>query len=95
VQVAVLPVADAQFEAAEAFAGAAVARRLRAEVWPDGSLGARVREAARRRVPYVAVIGAREAGSDAVVLRDRAAVERAYPVPQALELLAAAGAPPL
>jgi threonyl-tRNA synthetase len=95
VQVAVFPVADAQYEAAGAFAGAAVARRLRAEVWGDGSLGARVREAARRRVPYVAVIGAREAADGGVMLRGRDAVERAYAASEALELLAAAGAPPL
>ncbi|WP_328340194.1 His/Gly/Thr/Pro-type tRNA ligase C-terminal domain-containing protein [Micromonospora sp. NBC_00421] len=36
-----------------------------------GSLGARVRDAARRRVPYVGVVGAREAADDAVALRLR------------------------
>ena len=36
-----------------------------------GTLGARVRAAAKRKVPYVAVIGAREAAAGAVSLRDR------------------------
>jgi threonyl-tRNA synthetase len=68
VQVAVLPVgAD---EAAGRFAGAAGDAGLRVEVHAEGSLAARVRDA--RRVPFVAVIGAREAAAGAVSLRRRA-----------------------
>ncbi|MFJ4329539.1 threonine--tRNA ligase [Streptomyces sp. NPDC088935] len=63
VQLVVLPVADAQREAAHALVRQAVGRGLRAEVAdPErGSLGARVRAA--RKVPYQAVIGPREAES--------------------------------
>ena len=46
---------------ARSFAASALAPGLRVEVAADGSLGARIRDAARARVPYVAVIGAREA----------------------------------
>ncbi|MET9355211.1 threonine--tRNA ligase [Streptomyces sp. NPDC006617] len=61
VQLVVLPVAGAQREAAYALARRADGLGLRAEVAdPErGSLGARVRAA--RKVPYQAVIGAREA----------------------------------
>ncbi|MFL9656579.1 threonine--tRNA ligase [Streptomyces sp. PB17] len=73
VQLVVLPVAAAQREAAHALVRQAVGRGLRAEVAdPErGSLGARVRAA--RKVPYLAVIGAREAESGDLVdvrLRD-------------------------
>jgi threonyl-tRNA synthetase len=45
---------------------------LRAEAWYDGSLDARIREAAVvRRVPYVAVIGPREERAGQVSLRLR------------------------
>jgi threonyl-tRNA synthetase len=89
VQAVVLPVHDSQFGAAREFVDAALARGLRAELWADGSLGARVRQAAERRVPHVAVIGAREAAAGAVALRGReprpaALVEGAV----ALEILA-------
>lgn len=72
VQLVVLPVGAEQEERAAAVVAEARARGLRAEpAGPGrGSLGARVRAA--RLVPYVAVIGAREAaaGRAAVRLRD-------------------------
>jgi threonyl-tRNA synthetase len=69
VQLVALPVGAGQAEAARAFAHAAVHRGLRAEVVEEGSLGARIRDA--RRVPYLAVIGAREAEAGAVSIRQR------------------------
>jgi threonyl-tRNA synthetase len=69
VQVMVVPVGEEQADAAHGFARAAVHRGLRAQVAEDGSLGARIRNA--RKVPYVAVIGAREARAGAVSLRVR------------------------
>ncbi|MBQ0884323.1 threonine--tRNA ligase [Streptomyces sp. RM72] len=73
VQLVVLPVAGAQREAAYALVRRAAELGLRAEVAdPErGSLGARVRAA--RKVPYQAVIGAREARDGGLVdvrLRD-------------------------
>jgi threonyl-tRNA synthetase len=91
VQAVVLPVHDGQVGAAREFAGAAVARGLRVEVWAEGSLGARVRLAAERRVPHVAVIGAAEAAAGEVSLRGREP-QRAE---VALEILAEACAVPL
>jgi threonyl-tRNA synthetase len=70
VQVAVLPVGEAQDGAARAFRDRLVRAGLRAELWPEGSVGLRVREAAQRKVPLVTVIGAREAAASAVSVRD-------------------------
>jgi threonyl-tRNA synthetase len=71
VQLSVVPVAAEQSQAAEVFARDAMAAGLRAEVGHDGSLGARIRAATARKVPYVAVIGAREAPHGLVALRLR------------------------
>ncbi|MEV6597726.1 threonine--tRNA ligase [Actinoplanes sp. NPDC051346] len=71
VQLVVLPVAAEQDAAAAAFARDAIAAGLRVEVRHDGSVGARIRDAAGRRIPYVAVIGAREAPRGEVALRLR------------------------
>lgn len=71
VQVVVLPVDGLQLPAAASLARRCTDAGLRAEVAePDrGTLGARIR--GHRLVPYQAVVGAREAGSDTVSLRLR------------------------
>jgi threonyl-tRNA synthetase len=71
VQIVVLPVAAGQGPAADAFARAAIGAGLRAEVRHDGSIGARIRDAAARKIPYVAVIGGREAAAGQASLRLR------------------------
>ena len=71
VQVEVLPIGGEQRAAADAFVRTAVEQGLRAEVSADGSVGARIRAAAGRKVPYVAVIGGREAAEGLVALRLR------------------------
>jgi threonyl-tRNA synthetase len=71
VQVAVWPVGPDQLDAASDFSRQAVASGLRAELAVEGSLGARIRKAAQRRIPYGAVIGAREAAAGEVSLRLR------------------------
>ncbi|MEU8375264.1 threonine--tRNA ligase [Micromonospora sp. NPDC048894] len=71
VQLLLLPVDAGQADAVDRVARRAVDAGLRVEVDAGGSLGARVRDAARRRVPYVGVVGAREAADDAVALRLR------------------------
>jgi threonyl-tRNA synthetase len=65
----VLPVSDAERDAAAAFAGRCEAAGLRTRVATEGSLGARVRDG--RLVPYTAVIGPAEASKDTVALRLR------------------------
>lgn len=88
VQVEVLPVGGDQYDAAAAFARSCVAAGLRAEVDAGGSLGARIRTAAVRRVPYLAVLGAREAadGRVALRLRDGRSLDP-VPVAEALRLI--------
>ncbi|MEU9741749.1 threonine--tRNA ligase [Micromonospora chersina] len=71
VQLVLLPVDDGQADAAVALARRAEAAGLRAEVDLAGSLGARIRDAARRKVPYAGVIGRREAADGSVALRLR------------------------
>ncbi|SCF47327.1 threonyl-tRNA synthetase [Micromonospora matsumotoense] len=71
VQLLLLPVDAGQADAVARLARRAVDAGLRVEVDAAGSLGARVRDASRRRVPYVGVVGAREAAVDAVALRLR------------------------
>jgi len=70
-QIAVVPVASGQSAAADGLVRDAVAAGLRASAAYDGSVGARIRDAAGRKVPYVAVIGAREAVRGEVALRLR------------------------
>ncbi len=71
VQLAVLPVTDAESPQAVVFAGLAAERGLRVQVAgaERGSLGSRIRDA--RLVPYQAIIGEREAASGQVALRLR------------------------
>ncbi|SCG65850.1 threonine--tRNA ligase [Micromonospora coxensis] len=71
VQLVVLPVDAGQADAAEELAHRALDAGLRVEVDHAGSLGARVRDATRRKVPYVGVVGAREAADGSVALRLR------------------------
>ncbi|MFY1675215.1 threonine--tRNA ligase [Plantactinospora sp. WMMB334] len=89
VQVRVLPVGPEQVAAAEVFRRDCVSAGLRAELVVDGSLGARIRDAALRRVPYAAVLGAREvsAGEVALRLRDGRGVDP-MAAPDALRLIA-------
>jgi threonyl-tRNA synthetase len=90
VQAVALPVDDDQVDEADAFARVGIEAGLRVEAVAGGSLGSRVREAALRRVPYVAVIGAREAASGEVSLRLRDGRELpARPVADAVALIRA------
>jgi threonyl-tRNA synthetase len=70
-QVVVLPIGGEQDEAARAFERRCAHGDLRVERWPEGSLANRVREAAERKIPYLAVIGAREAAAAQVSLGRR------------------------
>jgi threonyl-tRNA synthetase len=88
VQLAVLPVAGAQDDAARAVHRQGLAAGLRVEVSAAGSLGSRIRQSAVRRVPYVAVLGEREAAAGQVALRLRDGRELPpVPVADALEMI--------
>lgn len=69
-QVAVLPVSPAQDTAARSALDRLRARGLRAELFVDGSLGTRIREAHRRRASLLAIIGDREASIEKVQVTD-------------------------
>ncbi|WP_127497430.1 threonine--tRNA ligase [Actinoplanes solisilvae] len=93
-QLAVLPLADGQDEAANALVRAAVGAGLRASAVREGSLGARIRSAAERKIPYVGVIGRREAPDGLVALRHRDGRQwPAMPVAQAVELISSEARP--
>nr|WP_272944589.1 threonine--tRNA ligase [Kribbella catacumbae] len=71
VQLVVLPISDAEEDAAAGVLRQALDVGLRAEIAyaDEGSLGARIRE--NRLVPHQAVIGAREAAAGEIALRNR------------------------
>ncbi|WBC10316.1 threonine--tRNA ligase [Micromonospora sp. WMMA1947] len=90
VQLLLLPVDAAQAEAAVGLARRAEAAGLRVEVDHAGSLGARIRDASRSRVPYTGVLGPREAADGSVSLRLRdGRVLDPMPAAQALGLVGA------
>jgi threonyl-tRNA synthetase len=96
VQVLVAPITDSEREAAERFADECLCAGLRAELLAEGQLSARVRAAAQRKVPFIAVIGRREAEAGEVSLRRRDGSEvAAQPLRGALAVLLAEAAPPL
>ena len=72
VQVLVLPVGDHHAERASSVVDQLRASGLRADCDPaDATLGARIRRARDRKIPYIAVIGDRETASGLVALRLR------------------------
>jgi threonyl-tRNA synthetase len=73
-QVRVIPISDAQAEAARRVAERLRAGGLRVHVDDRGeTLNYRIREGELQKVPYMAVVGQREAEGDAVALRVRGA----------------------
>jgi threonyl-tRNA synthetase len=74
VQVAVLPISDAQLESARELAGRLREAGLRPQLDERSeTLNYRIREAELQKVPYMAVIGAREAEAGTVAVRLRSA----------------------
>ena len=73
VQATVIPIADRHVEYAGTVRDALAARRLRVEVDDGGDrMGAKIRKAQLQKVPYMLVVGDREAEGGAVSLRHRA-----------------------
>ncbi|MCX6097912.1 MAG: His/Gly/Thr/Pro-type tRNA ligase C-terminal domain-containing protein, partial [Caldiserica bacterium] len=72
VQVEVVPITDVQEEYARAITARLVERGIRAKVdIRREKMQAKIRDAEMQRVPYIAVIGAKEAAVDSVALRIR------------------------
>jgi threonyl-tRNA synthetase len=72
VQVVVIPITDAQLDYAQAVAKQLRGRRLRVEVDERSErMQRKIRDAQTQKVPYMAIIGAREAEAERVNVRDR------------------------
>jgi len=76
VQVVVVPITDAQVEYGKRVAAALRAKRLRVEVdvRPE-RMQRKIRDAQGQKVPYMAIVGAREAETEHVNVRDRAGAQ--------------------
>jgi threonyl-tRNA synthetase len=89
VQVAIVPIADRHFEFAQKLGEQLTDKDFRAEVdLSSGRMQAKIRDAAKMKVPYILVIGDKEmeAGAVAVRLRDGKDLG-AMPVPDFVALL--------
>jgi threonyl-tRNA synthetase len=85
-QVRVLPITDDQAEVAAEIVERMLAAGIRAHLDDrNETLKYRVAEAARMKVPYMAVVGRREAESDQVAVNTRGAGEGQKPAPVAVE----------
>jgi threonyl-tRNA synthetase len=71
-QVIVIPITDAQLEYARRVADRLRSLRLRVEVdtRPE-RMQRKIRDAQARKVPYMAIVGAREAETEHINIRDR------------------------
>jgi threonyl-tRNA synthetase len=69
-QVVVLPVKSAHSPYAERVLRALLDAGIRAELWEEGTLEKRIREAHRARASFVLIVGEAEAGSNTVSVRD-------------------------
>ncbi|MEZ4452470.1 MAG: threonine--tRNA ligase [Nannocystaceae bacterium] len=94
IQAWVLPVSEAQREAAEALAAALRERGVRAEAKIEGTLARRVALANAHGVPRALVLGRRELAEAKVSLRDRGGGQAVLPREAAIDQLARACAAP-
>jgi len=83
-QVRVIPISDAQAEAARALAAQLKSEGLRVHVDDrNETLNYRIRDGEMHKIPYMAVIGQREADSDSLALRVRGAGKKQEVMPVA------------
>jgi len=89
-QVVVIPITDAHHEYASKVASRLRAARLRVEVdaRPE-KMQKKIREAHNRKVPYMAIVGGREAETEQVNVRDRQNREVATPLEAFVNMVAA------
>jgi threonyl-tRNA synthetase len=83
VQVAVLPISDEQAGSAHELAAALRVDGIRAEVDTNETLNYRIREAETRKIPFMAVVGKREAEAGTVAVRIRGAGRKQVVLPRA------------
>lgn len=88
-QAVVIPITDAQAGYAEQVAGRLRGARLRVEVDARSErMNRKIREAQGRRVPYMLVVGAREAETGRVAVRNRAGAQSDEPIEEFARRLA-------
>jgi threonyl-tRNA synthetase len=90
VQVAVLPITDAQLPFAHEVAGRLRRGRVRVDV--DDSperVGKKIRDAQARKVPYMLVVGAKEVEAEAVAVRTRTGDQETLPLEEFASRIAA------
>lgn len=90
VQLALLPVSQAQDDHVRRLADHLQRSGLRVRVDGDGTLGSRIRNARHQRIPFIGVIGDAEVASDSLSLQELPAGRREQLTPQ--ELLVRLGA---
>jgi threonyl-tRNA synthetase len=81
-QVRVLPVSDQSVESARELVEQLQAAGLRADLFDRETLGYRIRDAEMQKVPYMAVIGEREAEAGTVAVRKRGAGKKQEVMPR-------------
>jgi len=81
VQVVVIPITDAQADYARRVAAALRTKKLRVELdaRPE-RMQRKIRDAQHQKVPYMAILGQREAESEHVNVRDRAGLQTDEPL---------------
>jgi threonyl-tRNA synthetase len=90
VQVVVIPITDAQVEYANTVAKRLRSRRLRVEVDARSErMQRKIRDAQAQKVPYMAVLGQREAENEHVNVRDRAGKQTDEPLEECAQRVAA------
>ena len=89
VQVAVVPIADRHFEFAQKLGDDLLAKDYRVEVdLSGGRMQAKIRDAAKQKIPYILVIGDKEMEANAVAVRLRDGADLgAKPVPEFVAML--------
>lgn len=89
VQVAIVPIADRHFEFAQKLADDLLDKDYRVEVdLSGGRMQAKIRDAAKQKVPYILVIGDKEMAANAVAVRLRDGADLgAKPVPEFVAML--------
>jgi len=82
-QVRVLPISEQWIESAEALAEKLTKAGVRAHVEARETLGYRIREAELHKIPFMAVVGEREAADGTVAVRKRGAGKKQEVMPRA------------
>lgn len=71
IQVVVIPISENQMLYAKEVAEKLLAQNVRVEVWEDGSMQKRIKVAEKQKVPYMLIVGQKEAESESVSVRAR------------------------